>query len=275
MNRLAVERPWALVTGASSGIGEAFARQIAEKGYNVVLVARRAERLALLAEQLRSKFAAETIVVVVDLASPTANAAIIGALDTRQIAIEVFFNNAGYGTNGHFCDLPLPGQMAMIDVNCRSLVALSHAVAGRMRQARKGTIIHTASMGGLSPTPYYAVYGATKAFIVAFSEALAEELRPFGIVVKTLCPGATESEFEARSDFKGTRPPKVALQSAAAVAAELIKSLERPGSLIIPGTPNRFAATALKLLPRSWVLRASARSLRPRPQDQSSPTALF
>lgn len=264
MNRTAVARPWALVTGASSGIGEAFALQIAEKGYNVVLVARRADRLDRLAEQLRAQFAAETAVVAIDLTSPTATPAILAALDERQIAVELFFNNAGFGINGHFCAVPLAAQLDMIDVNCRALVSLSHAIAGRMRQTLKGTIIHTASMGGLSPTPYYAVYGATKAFIVAFSEALAEELRPFGIVVKTLCPGATESEFEAHSDFRGVRPPKAALQSSAAVAAELIESLERSESLIISGRHNRLAAIALKLMPRSWVLRSAARRLRPK-----------
>jgi short-subunit dehydrogenase len=197
------------------------------------------------------------------LADRDAPGRLVVELARRGLEVDLLFNNAGFGTNGAFADLALDRELQMIDVNCRALVALTHAVASGMRARGRGVIIHTASLGGLSPTPYYAVYGGTKAFIVAFSEALGVELRPHGVQVYTLCPGATESEFEVSSGFRGLRPRAAGFESADQVAATAIRALGRRESRVISGRNNRVMACALRFMPRRAALRTAARSMRP------------
>ena len=254
---------WALVTGASSGIGAEFAKQVASRNYDVVLVARRLDRLESLAQEIKSSTGRSVVTVALDLSEPNSVAKLMESLISRSIEIALLFNNAGYGTNGEFCELDLEREVRMVDLNCRSLVALSHWVATTMKRKRRGTILHTASLGGLSPTPFYTTYGATKAFIVSFSEALAEELRPYNVRVYTVCPGVTESEFSATSGFRGKTPPKFGFQTSAEVAREAIRAIGGRTSLVITGRHNRAAAWAMRFIPRSWALRAAGAAMRP------------
>lgn len=259
-----VQKKWALVTGASSGIGEAFAHRIAAEGYSVVLVARREDRLKEVARRISEKAGVEAVMFATDMRKQESSEQILDDLTARGIHVDVLFNNAGFGTNGEFCDLDITRQLQMIDLNCKSLVMLSHLVGSQMRERRYGAIIHTASLGGLAPTPYYAVYGATKAFVISFSEAIGEELRPYGVRTFTLCPGATESEFESASNFRGTRPSKAGLESADEVADTAVRALSGSKSLVISGRHNKFAAFVFRFIPRRTSVRLAAQSLKPR-----------
>jgi short-subunit dehydrogenase len=259
------QKKWALITGASSGIGEAFAYRMASEGYNLVLVARRADRLTRIAGLLAQSQSVQTMTFATDLSDPKSIEELVCSLETQGITIDVLFNNAGSGMNGEFCDLDIAGQARMIDLNCKSLVTLSHHFGRQMRARGAGSIIHTASVGGLSPTPFYTTYGATKAFVVSFSEALGEELRPYGVRVITLCPGATETEFEKSSNFRGIRPSRHVLESAMDVADTAVRALKGSKSLVISGRGNQFAACLLRLIPRQISLGMAARSLRPMP----------
>jgi short-subunit dehydrogenase len=257
------EIKWALVTGASSGIGKAFAQRIALEGYNVVLVARRERHLKELAHSITEASGVDTVTFAKDLHKQDSITEIFSSLTERRIHIDVLFNNAGYGINGEFCDIDVNRQLQMIDLNCKSLVMLSHQISNQMRDRGCGSIIHTASLGGLAPTPFFATYGATKAFIISFSEALGEELRPYGVRVLTLCPGATATEFEKNSNFRGMRPSKAALESAEDVAETAVRALKKSQSLVVSGRHNQLAACLLKSLPRHLSLRFAARAMRP------------
>lgn len=257
-------KKWALITGASSGIGEAFAHRIAAEGYNLVLVARREDRLKEIAQKITNDSGVDAVTFARDLHHKESVEQLMGNLAARGIPVDVFFNNAGYGLNGEFCELDITKQLEMIDLNCKAVVMLSHQIGQQMKARMSGSIIHTASLGGLAPTPFYSTYGATKAFIVSFSEALSEELRPHGVRIFTLCPGATETEFERTSNFRGIRPAKVGFESAIEVAETAVRALKGSKSLIISGRQNQFAACVMRSLPRRLSLRWAAKSLKPR-----------
>ncbi len=250
--------PWALVTGASSGIGLAYAKRLAAGGYSLVLVARRADRLEALAGELQTAHGTTSRVEALDLGVPGAASALARGLARDGVEIELLVNNAGYGSNGAVLDAELSRELGMIDLNCRALTELTHAIGGTMRARRGGTIIHTASLGGFAPLPFFATYAATKAFVIAFSEAIGAELAPHGVTVQTLCPGATETEFVDVSGFKGKIPS--ATQTADEVVGESIAALEKDrGSLLVTGLANRMTAFALRFLPRSLPLKLSIR----------------
>lgn len=257
------KKSWALITGASSGIGAAFAKRIARDGYNVVLVARRQDRLERLAAEISARSNVETMVVPLNLTCHDAPSQLMTLLQSKEIIVDIFLNNAGFGINGEFCDIDITRQLQMVDLNCRSLIVLSQAVARTMKERRRGTIIHTASIGGLFPTPYYSIYGATKAFVVAFSEGLAVELAPFDVRVLTLCPGATETEFESVSEFKGIRPPQYGFETAEDVAETAMHAMKRPPSLVISGRHNQWMTCLMRLMPRPVSLSLAARSMKP------------
>ena len=173
------------------------------------------------------------------------------------------FNNAGFGLNGELCEGDLNQQLKQIDVNCRALVLLTYEIGKRMKDQGRGDILNVASIGGLSPTPYYAVYGATKAFVISFSQALSAELKEYGVNVKVICPGATNTEFASVSNFRGTPPGNGQLQSAGEVAEEAIRGLSSQKNMIIPGAVNRISVIIMRMLPRSVKLAAAAKALRP------------
>ena len=193
--RKAWQGKWAVVTGASAGIGEAIAVELAEAGVNLVLTARRRERLDLLAERLRTQHSIQTQVIVADLVLPQAPQQIFDATEGAGLQVDVLINNAGFGEYGEFLQTKLEMQVNMVQVNCTAVVHLTRLFLPAMVERRQGAVMIVASTASYQPVPYLATYGATKAFDRMLAEALAEEMKRYGVRVSALCPGPTESEF--------------------------------------------------------------------------------
>ncbi|HNX50148.1 MAG TPA: SDR family oxidoreductase [Thermoanaerobaculaceae bacterium] len=244
-----------LITGASSGIGEELARRLAKEGCRLVLVARRRARLETLARELAGTGAAAVHVVAADLAVPGAAAALVEQLDGLGLGIDVLVNNAGFGRSGAFVDIDLAVEQEMIRLNVMALVELCKLLGRRMVARGRGHILNVASTAGFQPGPLMAVYYASKAFVLSFSEALAAELRDSGVVVCTLCPGPTRTGFAARADLGATRLVNRVSRMATAsdVAGAALRGLRRGPRLIIPGPMNKLGVFSLRLAPRRWV----------------------
>lgn len=243
--------PWrsAVVTGASSGIGEAFAVALADAGVDVVLVARRVERLESLADRLRAK---DVIVEVLaaDLASVDGRATVATRLTDDERPIDLLVNCAGLGAATKFHEGDPERYRQIIDVNIDAVVELSQAVLPSMVAAGRGWILNVSSLGGLAPGPGFAVYSATKAFVCSFSESLHEEYRRTGVVVTAVCPGATRTEFGEGSGADGDDLPSLLWQDADEVVAEGLAAVAAGHALRVTGWPNRVAAGATALMPR-------------------------
>jgi len=242
--------PVALITGASAGLGVEFARQLAAKGYRLVLVARRKERLDALAAELGHARS-----VASDLSAPGAVAALIADIAAHGETVSLLVNNAGFGLGGKFASLDGARQGEMIDLNCGALVELAHAVLPDMLAKRKGAILNVASTAAFQPGPGMAVYFATKAFVLSFSEALHEELRSSGVTVTALCPGPTATEFGEVAGFgAGGQFEKLAASAQSVVRAGL-EGVEAGRAVVIPGILNKAGAQGHRLLPRAWLRR--------------------
>jgi short-subunit dehydrogenase len=242
----------ALVTGASAGLGAEFARQLAAKGERLVLVARRRERLDELAAALGNARA-----VAMDLSEPGAAARLMADLEQHGDTVELLVNNAGFGLAGQFAELDGDRQREMIDLNCGALAELAHAVLPGMMTRKAGGILNVASTAAFQPGPGMAVYFATKAFVLSFSEALHDEAEPHGVKISCLCPGPTRTEFRSVSGFdpKG-RLAKMSADAASVVAAGL-RGFERNQAVVVPGLSNKMIAQAHRLLPRTVMRRAA------------------
>lgn len=250
---------WALVTGASAGIGEAFARELARRGMNVALAARREHRLRALAAELGTAHRVRTLALPADLGVPGAAAALWNqASDGREIHLLV--NNAGFGLKGAFSDLPLGRQAEMVRVNCGAVLELSHLALAAMR-GRGGGIVNVASVAAFQPVPMMATYAASKAFVLALSQALAEEARDLGVRVVALNPGPVKTEFQqvagtaVRDGAPGVRTPEEVVNAALA-------ALERGRTTVTPGALNALGAFAGRVAPRSLVLRVAKLAMR-------------
>ncbi len=243
MNR----KKWVLITGASSGIGMALALRFAKEGWHLVLVARDAARLSALSEIIEDDFKVRTLVIAKDLTSQNATAEIFEQLSGSGIRIEALINNAGAGACGLFHDIPDVKDMQMIDLNIRAVTSLSKLAIAHMRQTGGGRILNVASTGSYQPGPYIAVYYASKAYVLSFSQALRKELKKTGIIVSTLCPGSTATEFSQRAgkaEISGAMTPEK-------VADCAYKGLIKGKAIIIPGFLNKVFIAASKLLPGS------------------------
>ena len=251
-----------LITGASSGIGAAFARKFAALGRNVFLVARSEDKLITLCNELGRMSGIRAQYVALDLTEPDAPARLFEESKKRGLEIDMLINNAGFGSMGYFSNLDSAREVEMIDLNIRALVDITHRFLIPMRERKQGTIINVASTAGFQPVPFMATYAATKAFVLSFSEALSEENRPFGIHVMALCPGVTETNFfeAARMD----RPPMRGSQTPEEVVDAALRGMKRHKSSIISGWTNKLVAFAVRLFPRSVVLRLTGRVLRQR-----------
>ncbi len=194
-----------LITGASSGIGEVFARKLAARGNNLLLVARSEDKLINLCNELGRSKSIRAQYVALDLSERDAPARLFAEAQNRGLEIDFLINNAGFGSMGEFTKLDLDHGLNMIDLNVRSLVELTHRFLVPMRERKGGSIINVASTAGFQAVPFMAAYAATKAFVLSFSEALAEENRPFGIKIMALCPGVTETSFFEAAKIQ--RPP--------------------------------------------------------------------
>ncbi|HEV2836506.1 MAG TPA: SDR family oxidoreductase [Pyrinomonadaceae bacterium] len=251
-----------LITGASSGIGAAFARKLAKRGRNLLLVARSEDKLIALCNELGRLSGIRAQYVAIDLTEPEAAARLFEETQKRELEIDMLINNAGFGSMGDFVRLDLATELEMIDLNIKSLVELTHKFLPPMRERRQGTIINVASTAGFQAVPFMATYAATKAFVLSFSEALWEENRSHGIRVLTLCPGVTETNFFAAA--KIDRPPMRTVQTAEEVVDAALRGLRRGRSTIISGWANFLTVEAERLFPRSFVTKVAGKALRSR-----------
>lgn len=246
----------ALVTGASVGIGKAFAEELARRGHDLVLVARDEERLGEVAAGITARHAVRADVLVADLTSTEGVEAVSSRLSAPE-GVEVLVNNAGKGSHGPFAEASADSQLSQIDLNVRALVELTHAVLPEMVKRGHGSILNVASVAGFQPLPNEAVYGATKAFVLSFSEGLYEELRGSGVKITALCPGFTRSEFQDRAGIEARHIPAALWQEAGEVAVAGLDALEAGRAVCVPGAHNKVLTGLTRMAPRS-VVRASS-----------------
>jgi len=245
-----LKEKWALITGASSGFGIDFAHLLAERGANLVLVARRAEPMEILGSELREKFGIKVHVEPMDLATPGVGAELKSRLDAKSIEVDLLLNNAGYGLYGEFLARPLSATLDMLHLNMLSLTELTHVFATDMVRRGGGQILLTASIGGYQATPLYAAYSATKAYVLLFGEALHEELKDTGVTVTVLSPGITATSFLAVSGQKPTLYQRMVMMQSRPVARIGLTALQARRASIVPGWLNAVTAWSNRLMPR-------------------------
>lgn len=251
-----------LITGASSGIGEAFARRLSARGENVVLVARSEDKLKSLCEELARAHDVDAQYVAADLTEADAPNGLFAETRGRGLRVETLINNAGFGSMGDFTALDLERELEMIDLNVRALVALTHLYLQPMRERKSGTIVNVASTAAFQGVPFMATYAATKAFVLSFSEALWDENRPLGVHVMALCPGVTETNFFAAA--KTDKPPLRVAQTPDEVVDTALNGLRRRKSHIISGWTNYIMTESERLVPRWIVARIAGKAMRPK-----------
>jgi RND family efflux transporter MFP subunit len=249
------DKSWVLVTGASSGFGEEFARQYAEQGHSLVLVARRLDRLQKLAEELRRQFSVEIVVEQVDLADISAVTQLHRRLRERGIAIDILINNAGHGLQGAFIDSKLDAALAMVQLDIASLTAVTHLFAQDMRARGRGKILLVASLLAFQGVVNFAVYSAAKAYVLRLGEALHREFKRDGITVTSLCPGMSDTGFAAAAKQKVTPGLKLLMMQPAPVVRAGIRALDAGRISVVPGLPNKLSAIFMWATPR-WLHQA-------------------
>lgn len=251
---------WALVTGASAGIGVALARELAARGAKLVLTARRLDRLERLASELRTR-GTEVRTVVADLNDPAAPQAIFEATEGAGIPIDILINNAGLGLFGEFHTNPVEQELSQVRVNCEAMVRIARLFVPKMVERRRGWVLITASTASFQPVPYISTYAATKAFDRFFALGLAQEVARYGVKVTALCPGPTESEFfdVARAGVFRKR----GVQSAEEVARQGISALARGQRTILPQFSGRMTAFLVRFLPVKLITHFVDRAARP------------
>lgn len=251
----------ALVTGASSGIGAAFARALGREGRRLVLVARREDRLHALADGIGSP---RVDVLPLDLARSDAVGRLEAELRARGLEVDLLVNNAGVGHGGRFLDAPLERSLGIIDLNVRSVVELTARLVPPMVARGRGGVINVVSMSAFQPVPYLAVYAASKAFLLSFTEALGLELAGTGVRVQALCPGNVPTEFQATAGTAGTLFDRTSRTTPDEVVADSLAALARGTERVIPGWQNRMVVAAQALAPRGLVRRVAGELFRPR-----------
>lgn len=248
---------WALVTGASSGFGKDFAHLLAERGADLVLVARRTELLTELADELRRIYGVQVHIESRDLAVPGVGAALKAALDAAGINIEILVNNAGYGLFGEFLQQPLPKLLDMLQLNILTLTELTHLFAADMVHRGHGGILLVASLGGYQSTPLYAAYCASKGYVLQFGEALHEELKPRGVTVTVVSPGISATQFLSVSGQQPTLYQRIAMMQSRPVAKIGLAALASGRASIVPGWLNTLSAWAFRMAPRAVVRKVT------------------
>ncbi|MGO9449922.1 MAG: SDR family NAD(P)-dependent oxidoreductase [Candidatus Binataceae bacterium] len=252
----------ALITGASSGLGEEFALQLAREKYDLVLVARREDRLREVAERAKNAGAAKAAIIAADLSHADAAAEIHRRVTAENLAIDYLVNNAGFGTHGRFDRAPLDREIEEINLNVSALVALTRLFLPAMVEKRHGTVVNVASTAAFQPVPWMATYAATKAFVLSFSEALSSELTGTGVTVMALCPGPTRTEFQQVASVEDTGVPSFAYMDAATVVRQAIDAAGRGKAVKINGVVNLIMAESNRFAPRSLVRRIAGAMFR-------------
>lgn len=242
-----------LVTGASAGLGAEFARQCRRRGDELVLVARRRDRLEALAEELGS-----THVIAADLTRPGAPERLLAEVGGLGLEVETLINNAGFGVSGQFAAASPERLLEMIDLNVRALTELTRLVLPGMVERRRGSILNVASTAAFQAGPNMAVYYASKAYVLSFTEAIHHEMKRKGVKVSALCPGPTATEFFEVAESAGSTLAKMATDPVGVVRAGL-KGLERNKAIVIPGIANKIGAQGTRFMPRAALRRIVAR----------------
>ncbi len=253
----------AVITGASRGIGESYARQLAARGYALHLVARDAERLARVAGEIQAAHRVAVEVTLLDLAQADGAERLYADVRRRRTEpVDLLVNNAGFGLYGEFADMPMPRIQQMLVLHLLTVTKVVRLFLPEMRERRKGAIINVASVAGLLPLPYLSLYAATKAFMVSLGAGLDLEARRYGVVIQTCCPGRTATDFNATAGTKPYWAPGDQ-QTADQVVSESLAALDRGRPFVVTGWRNRLLTRVQKLVPRRVVLHAAERLLRP------------
>ncbi len=250
-----------LITGASSGIGEAFARRLAAKKHDLVLVARSEKALHELCDELMLEHKITAHYVALDLTEPGADERLFAETEKHGFEIDWLVNNAGFGSYGDFAKLDLEREAGMIDLNIRSLVSITHRYLNGMRTRKSGTIINVSSAAGFQPIPFMATYAATKAFVNSFSEAIAEENRPLGIQVMALCPGSTKTNFHSAANLDRSLQVK-GQQTVEEVVETALRGVKSGRTRIVSGFVNDLVARVVTVVPNSVITRLMGKAMR-------------
>lgn len=251
-----------LITGASGGIGEAFARRLAAEKHNLVLVARSENKLHELCDELMLRHKITAHYVAIDLTAFEADRQLFEETERHNMEIDWLINNAGFGSMGDFAEMELERELEMISLNIMTLVALTHRYLQKMRKRKSGTIINVSSVAGFQPIPFMATYGATKAFVSSFTEAIAEENRPFGITATALCPGPTDTNFFAAAD---AQPLQIkGMQTPEAVVEVALNAVKKGKAKTISGWTNHLSAFFGTITPNPIIAKTIGKVLRPK-----------
>jgi short-subunit dehydrogenase len=254
---------WALVTGASAGIGAALAEELARGGTNLLLTARRRERLDELAQKLTATYKIQAKAFVADLTQADAPEKIFQFTKEQAIEIELLINNAGFGAYGELIAIELGRLADMVQVNCAAVVHLTRLYLPEMVARKHGDVLIVASTAAFQSVPYISTYAATKAFDLLFAEGLAEEMKPYGVRVCALCPGSTESEFAEVAGQTHIAASRAHRETAEKVARTGLRALAAGKSYVISGLGNYLGVLGQRLVPRRFVARVAARMFRP------------
>ncbi|HEY0462202.1 MAG TPA: SDR family oxidoreductase [Pyrinomonadaceae bacterium] len=257
-----------LITGASGGIGEAFARRLAEEKHNLVLVARSGEKLHQLCDELMLKHEITAHYVALDLTEFESDKKLFEETERHGFEVEWLINNAGFGSMGDFAALDLERELEMISLNIMALVALTHRYLEKMRARKSGVIINVSSTASFQAIPFMATYAATKAFVTSFSEAVAEENRAFNITVTAVCPGPTRTNFFAAA--KAIPFSAKGMQTPAAVVEKALKASKAGKPLVVSGIANYIGSVLGTIAPDSLVTRVIGNVLRPKLKEKKN-----
>ena len=256
-----------IITGASGGIGEAIANKLAERKYNLLLVARNAKKLAMQCKQLTEKFDINAQFIIADLAKHASAEQVFTETQQRGLEVEMLINNAGIGSGGEFSELSLKSELDLIQLNISSLVALTHLFLPQMQNRKIGTIINVASMAAFGPIPYMATYAASKVFVRSFTEAITQECLPYQVHIMLFSPGLTKTNFNSAAGIDNEKAKGLSsdyntapTQTPEEVADEMMKALEKRKHFAISGRLNRFGATISALFPNVLIARFMAKS---------------
>lgn len=261
-----ITRPVALITGASAGLGTDYARQLAARGHDLILVARREDRMKTLAAELERDGRTKVHVLACDLARHDAATVVQSFVTERNLAVDVLVNNAGFGFFGNFHEEPQDEALRMVDLHCRTTVALTHAFLPEMARKKRGAVLNVASTAAFQPIPYFSLYAATKSFLLSLTEALAVEYGPQGVHFEVVCPGPTATEFGDAGGIPDMVDQRL-YEPSELVVRRSLDALEARQVIVVSGLMNWLGAVSARFVPRAW-LRAGvghfARRLRDR-----------
>ena len=257
----------ALITGASSGIGREFALLLAARGLDIVITARRQDRLDALATEVRDAHQVDVQVIAHDLGLPGAGEALYAQIAEAGKNIAVLINNAGFGVYGNAWEMDHQRVKTMLELNMMSLTALTQLVCADMVKRGHGRVLQVSSIGAFQPSPLYAAYSATKAYVLFYSQALNYELKGTGVTVTTLCPGLTETEFHQVADHLKPKSMDKLMMSARKVAAIGLKAMDKGKAVVTPGVMNKLSQWTVGAMPRSWATSVAGRMMKSKRED--------